>query len=88
LALLSDVREKTQKIAKMSDGKVYGMMDYSFCPITRKCCVERKCAWWLDISGEGGCALRCLGALVSMENFFNEYKETLKLVMSKKLHRI
>jgi hypothetical protein len=66
----------------MSDGKVYGMMDYTFCPITRKCCVERKCAWWLDIKGEGGCALRCLGALVTGEILCDECRETLKLVMN------
>jgi hypothetical protein len=48
----------------MNDEKIYGMMDYSFCPITQKCCVEQKCAWWLDIKGQGGCAIRCLGSLV------------------------
>jgi hypothetical protein len=47
----------------MNDEKLYGFADYSFCPLTKKCCVERKCAWWIEINNKGGCAIRALGAL-------------------------
>jgi hypothetical protein len=58
------------------------MNEYTFCPLTKKKCVEYECAWWVNIMGKGGCALRCLGGLVAGEILCNECKETLKAVIN------
>jgi len=66
----------------MSDKKPTGFLDYSFCPLTQKACAENQCGWWVYIDGKGGCALRCLGALVAGEILCHECKETIKLLMN------
>jgi hypothetical protein len=46
--------------------KTGGVDAYHFCPLRGKECLENRCGWWLDIDGFGGCAIRCLGALLEI----------------------
>jgi hypothetical protein len=40
------------------------MKPFSLCPLTGRQCAEERCAWWLVMNNQGGCAVRALGALV------------------------
>jgi hypothetical protein len=42
------------------------MKAYSVCPVSGRMCIENKCAWWLEIAGKSGCAIRALGALITV----------------------
>jgi hypothetical protein len=66
----------------MNEKKIYRVMDYSFCPITQKVCLENQCAWWIVVMGKGGCALRSLGALVHIGIFCERYKEVEKTAIN------
>jgi hypothetical protein len=74
LAVLSNVRSENLQSTRMNA--------YAFCPLMKKLCIEGECAWWLDVGGEGGCSLRCLGALVTGEILCHKCRKTLKLVMN------